>query len=71
MAEELILGSTMKQLKVVIRVGLEPGTVGFEVQRLNHLSGNFSWLLLDLSILTLQKLLRFSGVNMHHTQSER
>ena len=30
------LGSTMKQLQVVVRAGLEPGTSGFQVKRPNH-----------------------------------
>ena len=30
------LGSTVKQLQLVVRAGLEPGTSGFQVQRPNH-----------------------------------
>ena len=30
------LGATMKQIKVVVRAGLEPETSGFQVRRPNH-----------------------------------
>ena len=30
------LGSTKKQLQLVVRAGLEPATSGFQVRRLNH-----------------------------------
>ena len=30
------LGATEKQLQLAVRVGLEPGTTGFQVQHPNH-----------------------------------
>ena len=32
----VVLRATEKQLQLAVRAGLEPGTTGFQVQRLNH-----------------------------------
>ena len=54
------LGSTVKQLQVVVKAGLEPGTSGFQVRRLNHwatLPPPLSLLLLLLLLMLLLLLL--------------
>ena len=36
------LGATKNQLQLVVRVGLEPGTTGFQVRRPNHFFANLA-----------------------------
>ena len=54
------LGATAKQLQIVVRTGLEPGTSGFQVRRPNH-STTQECLILNYAQQYLKKLFQAPG----------